>query len=307
MRLPIARSRRGFTLLELLVVISIMIVITTLAVLFLPKLDQHKGVPNAVTQLHGWANLGKQYALRDKSPRGIRLVIDPANPSVCTQLQYIEQPEPFAPGGRNGIVAQYSQVPDPDNPLNIVTAVTLYSTLSNSALQWEGVAQNDYLEITLGANEVARIKYVVANSTTLVLDRDVASVDNSTQQSGFRVLRAPRPLMGEPALQMNKDVYIDMTHSIGITPAIDPFTGNLFCDILFNSSGFIGGASSGQIFLVIGHVDRYNPAQFGVGFPGDCLILAFYTRTGRIAPYSVNDTPGGDPYAFARTGETPGL
>src|SRR5580765_6177849 len=107
MRLPLAKPRRGFTLLELLVVMGIIIVVASLAILFLPNLDRHKGVPNATTQLHGWVNLSKQHALRDHAPRGIRLIYDPSNPTRCTSLQYIEQPEPLAPGGTNGIAVDY--------------------------------------------------------------------------------------------------------------------------------------------------------------------------------------------------------
>src|SRR4051794_17666286 len=107
MRTQKARPRAGFTLLELIVVMGIIILVASLAILFLPNLDRHKGVPNATTQLHGWINLSKQHALKDKAPRGIRLIYDSSNPTRCTSLQYVEQPEPYAPGGANGITADY--------------------------------------------------------------------------------------------------------------------------------------------------------------------------------------------------------
>lgn len=305
MRIRTARPRTGFTLLELLVVMGIIIVIATLAVLFLPNLDRHKGVPNATTQLHGWVNLSKQHALRDHKPKGIRLMVDPSNPSRCTSLQYIEQPEPFAPRG-NGVKVVYSTWQStPTSP--IYTTASLYSFLSDppTALPWEGVAVNDYLELTNVPDVVARITAIddggtgVANSR-LLLDRDVTTIDGQIRADGFRVLRSPRPLMGEPALQMHKDVYIDLVNSypMGVSlPTTDPVSGDQYYDILFNSTGFVGNATTGQIFLLIQHVDRTN----------DHLLLAIYTRTGRIAPYNVNDSGVGTIYDFARTGESPGL
>src|SRR5262245_35315516 len=140
MRLPMAKPRRGFTLLELLVVMGIIIVIASLVIMFLPNLDRHKGVPNATTQLHGWVNLSKQHALRDHAPRGIRLLIeDPTSPNLhCTSLQYIEQPEPFAPRG-NGVNVVYTPITFVTTGLTYTT-VTLVSTLTvpPTPLTWEG-------------------------------------------------------------------------------------------------------------------------------------------------------------------------
>ena len=47
MRSRLTCRRRGFTLIEMLLVIGILIILITLAALFLPNLDRHKGVPNA--------------------------------------------------------------------------------------------------------------------------------------------------------------------------------------------------------------------------------------------------------------------
>src|SRR5262245_43953297 len=94
-----ACRRSAFTLIELMVVIGIIVILATLAVLFLPNLDRNKGVPNQITQMHGWFNIAKQQALRDGVPHGIRLIPDLDNPTRVTTLQYIEQPEPVAPRG----------------------------------------------------------------------------------------------------------------------------------------------------------------------------------------------------------------
>ena len=303
MRIQKAQPRTAFTLLELIVVMGIIIVVASLAILFLPNLDRHKGVPNATTQLHGWVNLSKQHALRDRAPRGIRLLYDPSNPTRCTSLQYIEQPEPYAPM-QNGVQVVCGTAIVGGAPR---TTVTLYSPLVASALTWEGVAANDYLEISppgFSPPDMAGIYGLDAGGTAvpncrLILDRYYSSLDSTPKTSGFRVLRAPRPLMGEPALQMHKDVYIDLLNCYGLILSTDPVTGEPYSDILFNSTGFVGNARTGQIFLLIQHVDRTN----------DHLILAIYTRTGRIAPYEVNDTGavGSTIYDFARNGESPGL
>jgi hypothetical protein len=132
--------------------------------------------------------------------------------------------------------------------------------------------------------------------------------------SGFRVIRAPRPLVGEPMLQLHKDVFIDLTWCYpcpvnapllgvpfgnGYTGFLpwnpDPNnTGNI--DILFNSTGIVANAPVGRLVVAIRHVDR----------PNDMLFVTIFTRTGKVGTYSVNDN-GGDPYSFTQDGSNSGL
>ena len=77
----------------------------------------------------------------------------------------------------------------------------------------------------------------------------------------------------------------------------DPSTGQPYLDILFNSNGSVANAPYGQIFLWVQHTERTN----------DNILLAIFTRTGKVAPFSVSDITGTDPYGFARQGQTPGL
>jgi len=158
-------------------------------------------------------------------------------------------------------------------------------------------------------------------------------------QTGFRVIRAPRPLVGEPMLHMHKDVYIDLTgsypcplnldwvppgqHPSGLAYQFPTGAGNYYTfyapwgpqpippalrlpqpvpvdvnyiDILFNSQGFVANAPVGEYILLVRHAER----------PNDMLLIAIYTRTGKISAYNVNDF-GGDPYGFTRDGKGSGL
>ena len=355
--------RPAFTLIELIVVIGILVVLATLAVKFLPNLDRHKGVPNAVAQLHGWVNLAKQQALRDGTPKGIRLIDDGGG--RVTSMQYIEQPEPVAPRGpgikidmRLMLVYDPLLFPNPNLPYppntGPLTVVTLYQDPINTYtgalllnpppesmwLNWEGVNPGDCFQLTgspTGFAGIRRFSYPpqgvppappgptqpsTAKYAQLVLDRkiDGSELPVGIQSSNnFRVIRQPRPLVGEPMLQMHKDVYIDLTRShpcppsglfaqffppppngpqatAAWSPNIDPSTGLPYLDILFNSNGSVANAPYGQIMLWVQHGER----------PLDNLLLTIFTRTGKIAPYTIYDG-GGDPYSIARSGQTPGL
>ncbi len=355
-------TRRGFTLIELLVVIGIIIILASLAAAFLPNLDRNKGVPNAATQVQGWLNLAKQQAMRDGAPRGLRIIHDGNGQATSIQYIEQPLPvAPRGPGIRVAVHTElaYDPILFPAFPGNIgpLSVATLFqdvgnaippgihpSQFENAWIAWDGIQPGDYFELSEGPFSVARIlrfstpavnggiappSGAVAGGNPyaqFVLDRVIEGTENGTsvihQSAGFRVLRAPRPLVGEPMLQLHRDVVIDLTacypSPIGLLPSDARFApyspkiswspnqippalalpGDLnYADILFNSSGVVGNAPTGQIVLTIRHVDR----------PNDMVLLTVYTRTGKITAHVIYDVPGADPFSFTRDGRGSGL
>jgi prepilin-type N-terminal cleavage/methylation domain-containing protein len=105
---------RGFTLLELLVVIVIIALISAVALpVVLPALDERR-VSEAARELQGALAGARDQAIRANAPRGIRLLPDP-----------ILSPFPFG-NSRNGILTSNRYVPiepGPDYSEGLVTAV----------------------------------------------------------------------------------------------------------------------------------------------------------------------------------------
>ena len=181
--------------------------------------------------------------------------------------------------------------------------------------------------MNLSPHVVARITQITgipqAPRCILVLDRSIEGTDTGTPMSlfdGFRVIRAPRPLVGEPLVQLHKDVYIDLTwcypcpgqlnHPVTGLPVPNgsPPYGNNFTyfqpwsptgplDILFNASGNVANAPTGQLILCVQHRER----------PDDKLLVVVYTRTGKVSAVNVYDVGGQDPYFLARDGRGSGL
>jgi prepilin-type N-terminal cleavage/methylation domain-containing protein len=380
------RTRTAFTLMEMLVVIGVILVIATIGLYLVPKLDRHKGVPNAVAQLHGWINLSKQHALRDQAPRGLRLIHD--GDGRVTSAVYIEQPDPVAPQGP-GVTVDVRVMPVMDPVLfptmpgnvGLTTVVTLFRNgppppppnplyvppgqfpaNQNQWMDWEGVQPGDYFELTENPRTVATIRRFTypyppdvppgpqppanpvgpAKFAQLVLDRIIEGTESGAgfhRTTGFRVIRSPRPLIGEPMLQMHKDVFVDLTACYPCPLNLDAPAGpanNLFyqfpvyngsapqgpgwmswsplpipfaqrrpqpvpvdvnhIDILFNKSGFVANAPTGQYIIAVRHKER----------PEDMLFITIYTRTGKITQ-NIWNAVGPDPYLFTRDGSTPGL
>src|SRR5437868_2093965 len=82
--------RHGFTLVELLVVMGLLLVLAALAVMIIPSISNDQRATQGATQLQQWLEIAKQRAMRDRAPRGIRLVPGSIAGQI-TELEYIEQ------------------------------------------------------------------------------------------------------------------------------------------------------------------------------------------------------------------------
>lgn len=102
------QPRRGFTLVELLVVMFLIAVLATLAIAFFPNAASSQTEARAGQLLQSWLTMAKQRAMRDQAPRGVRLWVAPLPPNpqayyagatplanVVTDCQFIEQPPDF--------------------------------------------------------------------------------------------------------------------------------------------------------------------------------------------------------------------
>src|SRR5439155_5445243 len=104
-------ARRGFTLIEMLVVIAIMVALMAMIALAAPRFADRQGPSRGAMQLQSWINLARQTAIRDKRPRGLRMLVPavtagaPAN--YCRELQYMEQPDDFYPAPVGGSADLY--------------------------------------------------------------------------------------------------------------------------------------------------------------------------------------------------------
>jgi|GEM_PF-3426157 len=100
--LRIVGRRRGFTLVEMLVVLALMLVLAALAIAFVPRMNERAKTPRGASQLQMWLLIARQWAKRDNIPTGIRLQAGrlypnpaTANINLVTDIQYIQQPPPY--------------------------------------------------------------------------------------------------------------------------------------------------------------------------------------------------------------------
>jgi prepilin-type N-terminal cleavage/methylation domain-containing protein len=297
-----ANRRQGFTLVELIVVIAIILLIAALAAAFAPRVNDSTNLTRAIDNLEQWLLTAKMRAKRDGVATGVRFIPDPNNPTsaIYYQLQYIQQPDPLSgTPGPNGATL-----------VRTINGIVVFSgvdfTQGNAPSSEWLVQPGDYLEVHGGG-----VYYIgaVANGFELVLgpgNRPTAydsSLNITIPTSNFRILRQPRILIGEQPLTLPNNYAVNFntlpgTSSAGSNVGQAP---NGFHEIMFSPTGAVVGANAHNGRLLLSVYDQ-TMTPFDINRVG---IVAVQCRTGFIGAYSA--APGTDPFLFAELGRESGL
>lgn len=284
---PAPRRRRpAVTLIELLVVMAIIAGLAALAVAIFPRLQDSQRVAKGADVVQGQLFLAKQMALRDQLPRGLRLVRDPADGGRVHGVQLIEQPQPYVKGQLEGV----QPAPAPNNGLFLATFGGGPDFRTGGAVQ-----AGDFLDLTIANDTSPALHQVVSvpSPNQLLLRSRPAGVNYPCV---YRVIRAPRPMIGESEVNLPRDVIIDLAPGTSIIPADG---GNY--DVLFAPSGKVVRTAGTQGKVILWLRDPNNNAM-----AGEQVLVVVYTRTGAIATHPVNAS-GGDPYSYVKDGKSSGM
>ncbi len=288
--------RLAFTLVELIVVIGIVAALAALIVLIFPRLQDSQRVAKGADVLQGQLFLAKQMALRDQTPRGVRLIQGP-NAGQYTSLQLIEQPLPYSVGQATGYA----------NPSNFIPSGydVKFSTSQNPAPSFGNntVQVGDYLDLSAALDSYTTGSYPHAMHVITAVNFSAATSEwvltiatqpssslfgasNATmlnQPWNYRVVRSPRAMVAQQPVSLPDDVAITL-----------PQGGST--DIMFDPSGVVLGSSPGKIVYQIQDPTGGTPEQ---------MLVAVYTRAGNILAQPI--APGSNPYLFIQDGSTAGM
>ncbi|MCI0743545.1 MAG: prepilin-type N-terminal cleavage/methylation domain-containing protein [Gemmataceae bacterium] len=327
------RKRSGITLIELLVVIGLIALLAALSVAFIPAIGDSARASRGGQFVQGWLLTARQRALRDRVPYGVRLLVEPGNPYLVRQCQYLEVPEDFAPTPTSQVTIEKHQTPPGDQAENRIAKVSGIPLTNSSPdrVDWL-VQEGDYLQI-LGGGLMRRIdvwtnipnttndpiaKLMIAQKVgVLAVGIDTylwlgSPLPSFQQTKDFRITRQPR-VVGEELLQLPDDVAIDVktndaTAPYGFYSPAPPRNADGSIDIIFAPSGQVisPGVLTDSINLWVR--DTSNDATpTNLPFDGEPTLIAVYVRTGFVAAHPPDPPPAADPYRFVRDGQASGL
>lgn len=199
------RFRRGFTLVELLVVMSLIAILATLAIAFFPNAASSQVEARSGTLVQGWLTMAKQRAMRDQAPRGVRLWVNNTTffagatlmTNVVTNCQFIEQPPDFP--GNSGVTIMGGSPTNPQDPNSIMfmpagvgILVNGYLPINAAQTEYWTVQPGDYLEV-LGTGLMHQITQIGLPDAKNNLNADYVRISPALVNSstGATLLGAP--------------------------------------------------------------------------------------------------------------------
>ena len=349
MRIPYRTpaARLAFTIIELLVAMGIALTLLGLAVAVSQSsaFDSYKIVGSA-DRVSQWMLVAKNRALRDRAPRGVRLIVDPAT-NTCKEIAYIEMPEAYIvpPGARLALVYSVPVMPMPPTTISdkqvfltgishadFIASVSIGDLFTipelGGAYKIDAIADASLLAAAskpAGATIELRIGASPAEHVARLPDLGAAysptpgpglPLNAVYVTANFGIYRQARPLLGEPTQQLPLGMVIDLASSMETTgsPMYShniPLVGTNR-DILFAPSGEVMFANEGLIVCLMRDINR-NPAKIDLRIQtdldkaGQMILIAIYAKTGAIATQNVAPASVGDPFRFAKDGINTGL
>jgi len=296
---PNNQVHSGFTLVELLVVMTIMVVFGALAAAFYPSLKADNAVSRVSTLVQSNFLAARQRAKRDRVPTGIRMQLDADG--RCSQMLLVQKPEDLN-----------------FNPLGNIT------NSANGALTFSfSLQQSDYEDL------VFPYDCVVNNSTgeSLLISSvkgNVANYNskfsvpnfNSLPFSDYRVIRMPRTIPGENKIDIPDEYEISLSRYGFITTGKESFArsnlpistlGGGTYDIIFDPTGTVSSPGlSGDAVLWL-HKFTNPPTDFS----SDALIC-IRKINGKVAAFPVDrinlsQPEDSSPFGFTKDPRNEGL
>lgn len=283
--------RAGFTLVELLVAMAVIVVLSAIAAAILPSVVEQDRTTDAAATIRQHLTIAKARATRENNGRGIRFILDSgsADPSrmsgvdasgfvygalFSTEMQYIEAAPTIVPNPL-GLTAST----DPYVEFDPTTSTTTLFNLDPSS-EAILVMQNDlaarwfpklYCPV-MGPDAFGRTQRFEITSLTqqkgtnnwsVTLDRQPHSLFGAgTTERVYRFAIEPRSraLLGEPNVPLPKGVCVDLNAGVSFPPARVVNGQPIDFEIMFAPNGqVVDPLSAGMIYLWVRDYTKVNP------------------------------------------------
>ncbi len=323
--------RSAFTLIELMVVITVMLILTTITVMsvnFSNNADRMRAGARQMQSLLGGA---RDKAIYAKEIRGLRLLLDPNDNHAVSAVQYIGSPERDTQGTLTFGAA--------------VTGDSTGATVAGYGTRWQSLKRRGFLKVgsRIQIPRDTGTWYTVAviddTMEKLQLNRPNRDLAKSSAQVNYALELGPGILGDSQPVQFPAGVVIDLDGSqvpIAWRPSAAADSYPTQMDILFTPRGTvirdcatlgmihlhfadagdvlkwhqIGGRSSANYTSLpfVPADDPAAPANTPLVVARDRILVTLGTRTGAASVFHVDVTKttnkrADDPFRFAETGE----
>ena len=279
-----ACTRRGFTLVELLIVIFILAILALLAIPVLNAVNKDDKITGGSRSIRSFLAGARDRALHSKLPRGVRFLRDNNDPNVITGMVYI---------GPAGKLSQGTITIAAADKRTLAPVPPVWGRLQQRGLIEDGallkIGDNFYTIVRVGANWRLTKNFIGPTGVGVQYELELGADVLPNQE--------PRRLLG--------NVVIDLRESLRLGGVPRSWARrNTNMDVLFSPRGTIVGptASFGHIHLVVTSLVDFDAGK-RAGDPSKEdleLIVSITTQTGAVSAHSVFSMA--DPFRNAESG-----
>jgi prepilin-type N-terminal cleavage/methylation domain-containing protein len=260
-----ADSRRGFTLLELLVSMGILLILATLTMRLLNATLDSDRLKTGARELQSLLAGARDRAIYATQPRGVRFIADPTNPSAIRSFVFVGSSNSFT----DGAMLTVDSLGNILGPVGTVpTGLPLPATLPLWDNLWAHGALVNGTPIQLTNSSGASLGFATVSPTAFdpVSGNPIGFAITSTLGAGtfpiaapgvnYTLQLAPAIVSGDEPRTLPQNIVIDLNSSIlpASWGAPGAFASTL--DVMFSPQGTVIGApaSDGRIHFVLADI-----------------------------------------------------
>jgi len=294
------KTRKAFTLTELLVVVFVIVALAAMTAAVLPGILAGNHIHRAADQLSIYLATARQQAIRDGLSTGVRLI---TTEGITNAVQLVQEPDGAVPGLYVGYTPETLTQ-------NAVAMFRLHARSDGTETAFTDesmyVKPGDYLLIN-GDSPRAIVKvgpqYLTLSKLFTPLPGEILPVLSPReyvpipegQPANYKLLRRARPIAYEPMLVFPVGVGIDVGMCRGLSKVGDSY------EMLFGANGNLvhSAAKGNQAIFWLRNITQSSTDK------GSPLLITVQPRTGFIATHPVS--LGSDPYQFTKDARSSGM
>jgi prepilin-type N-terminal cleavage/methylation domain-containing protein len=293
----IRNPKSGFTLIELMIVIFIIILLAAIAIPIAGTLNRNESIAGTSRQVRSFLEGARDRAIHSKKPRGVRFLVGENDPTIITSMVYV---------GPAGNLSEGDIIVDNTNKKLLISYPPLWNRLRQKGLIPDGAILKLRRVSGPGGNyDTYTIVWNTATSQWL-LTKDYLGMAGSVLSGRLtdHILELGNSVLPnqEPRIL---EAPIDLTNS-SVPMAWKTGGASVNRDVLFSPRGDVIGelAVAGHLHLVITSLVDKDAMKT----PGDAtkqdpeIVVSITTQTGAVSAHSVYSAA--DPWKNAETGVT---
>lgn len=291
--------RRGMTLVELLVVMSIMVTFAAITAAFYPSISSDNQIAQTSNKIQNLLVGARQKARRDNNVTGIRFFPDTNNPIAATQMMLVQKPVDLT-GSSLGANIVFL-------PPNIIS----FSDNANNPYPVWGFATGEDL---IMSNDIL-VDPLTSNSTKItgkggasnqMLINSVFCTPTFSTPLNYKIIRQARIVPGEEAIAMPEGYEIFLGANFS-GPKVNPNDSSI--DVCFEKTGAVYQIDfAANVYIWVHKTGSTKYSE-------DDAIIGIQRNSGKVAVFPVGlvdfnnsgNTNLHDPFKFARNPTNEGL